>query len=142
MAKITNIKQIIMKHFRVFLILALVVMANSVSAQSTFDKWPAVKEFHDVMSETFHPAEEGNLAPIKARSEEMMTKAAALLTAPKPTEFKTRAIAEASEKLKDKSSALHDLIIAKGSDDAIVKSLTDMHDVFHEIVGLCSETKK
>jgi hypothetical protein len=33
------------------------------SAQSTFDKWPAIKEFHDVMSETFHPAEEGNLAP-------------------------------------------------------------------------------
>jgi hypothetical protein len=38
------------------------------SAQSTFDKWPAIKEFHDVMSETFHPAEEGNLAPIKLRS--------------------------------------------------------------------------
>jgi hypothetical protein len=33
-------------------------MTNAASAQSTFDKWPAIKEFHDVMSETFHPAEE------------------------------------------------------------------------------------
>lgn len=131
-----------MKKLKVLLILALVVVANSVSAQSTFDKWPAIKEFHDVMSETFHPAEEGNLAPIKARSEEMMNKAAALLTAPKPTEFKTKAIIEATEKIKEQSIALHDLIVTKGSDETIVKSLTEMHDVFHEIVGLCSDAKK
>ncbi|MDG2433310.1 hypothetical protein [Flavobacterium sp.] len=131
-----------MKKLKVLLILALVVMANSVSAQSTFDKWPAIKEFHDVISATFHPAEEGNLAPIKARSEEMMTKAAALLTAPKPAEFKTRAIVEASEKLKLQSIGLNALIMGNGSNDSIVKELTEMHDVFHEIVGLCSESKK
>jgi hypothetical protein len=131
-----------MKKLKVLLILALVVMANSVSAQSTFDKWPAIKEFHDVMSATFHPAEEGNLAPIKARSEEMMTKAAALLTAPKPSEFKTKAILEASEKLKSQSIGLNALIMGNGSNESIVKELTEMHDVFHEIVGLCSESKK
>ena len=117
-------------------------MANSVSAQSTFDKWPAIKEFHDVMSATFHPAEDGNLAPIKARSEEMMTKAAALLTATKPVEFRTKAILDASEKLKSQSLGLNALIMANGSDAAIVKELTEMHDIFHEIVGLCSESKK
>ena len=58
-----------MKHLKTFLVLVLIVVANSVSAQSTYDKWPAMKEFHEVMSQTFHPAVEGNLAPIKARSE-------------------------------------------------------------------------
>jgi hypothetical protein len=131
-----------MKHLKTFLVLALIVVANSVSAQSTFDKWPAIKEFHEVMSQTFHPAEEGNLAPIKARSEEMMNKAAMLLKSDIPTEFRTDAILASAERLQIKSKALHKLVKSNGSDAAIVKSITDLHDTFHEIVGLCSDAKK
>jgi hypothetical protein len=131
-----------MKHLKTFLVLALIVVANSVSAQSTFDKWPAIKEFHEVMSQTFHPAEEGNLAPIKARSEEMMNKAAMLLKSDIPTEFRTDAILASAERLQIKSKALHKLVKSNGTDAAIVKSITDLHDTFHEIVGLCSDTKK
>jgi hypothetical protein len=131
-----------MKHLKAFLVLALIVVANSVSAQSTFDKWPAIKEFHEVMSQTFHPAEEGNLAPIKARSEEMMNKAAMLLKSDIPTEFRTDAILASAERLQLKSKALHKLVKSNGTDAAIVKSITDLHDTFHEIVGLCSDAKK
>ena len=131
-----------MKHLKAFLVLALIIVANSVSAQSTFDKWPAIKEFHEVMSQTFHPAEEGNLAPIKARSEEMMNKAAMLLKSDIPTEFRTDAILASAERLQIKSKALHKLVKSNGTDAAIVKSITDLHDTFHEIVGLCSDTKK
>jgi hypothetical protein len=131
-----------MKHLKTFLVLALIVVANSVSAQSTFDKWHAIKEFHEVMSQTFHPAEEGNLAPIKARSEEMMNKAAMLLKSDIPTEFRTDAILASAERLQIKSKALHKLVKSNGSDAAIVKSITDLHDTFHEIVGLCSDAKK
>ncbi|MBG6061501.1 hypothetical protein IWX83_001284 [Flavobacterium sp. CG_9.1] len=131
-----------MKHLKTFLVLALIVVANSVSAQSTFDKWPAIKEFHEVMSQTFHPAEEGNVAPIKARSEEMMNKAAMLLKSDIPTEFRTNAILASAERLQLKSKALHKLVKSNGTDAAIVKSITDLHDTFHEIVGLCSDAKK
>lgn len=131
-----------MKHLKAFLILALIVVANSVSAQSTFEKWPAIKEFHEVMSQTFHPAEEGNLAPIKARSEEMMNKAAMLLKSDIPAEFRTNAILASAERLQLKSKALHKLVTSNGSDAAILKSITDLHDTFHEIVGLCSDAKK
>ena len=125
-----------MKHLKAFLVLALIVVANSVSAQSTFDKWPAIKEFHEVMSQTFHPAEEGNLVPIKARSEEMRNKAAMLLKSDIPAEFKTNAILASAERLQLKSKALHKLVNSNGTDAAIVKSITDLHDTFHEIVGL------
>ena len=131
-----------MKHLKTFLVLALFVVASSVSAQSTFDKWPAIKEFHEVMSQTFHPAEEGNLAPIKARSEEMMNKAAMLLKSDIPTEFRTDAILASAERLQLKSKALHKLVKSNGTDAAIAKSITDLHDTFHEIVGLCSDVKK
>ena len=124
--------------------LAIVVfffVANTSMAQSTFDKWPSIKEFHQVMSQTFHPAEEGNLEPIKTRSEELMNKAANVLKSNIPTEFATASILASAEKLQLKSKALHKMVQAKVSDAEITKSLTELHDVFHEIVGLCSEKK-
>lgn len=114
---------------------------NTLCAQSTFDKWPAIKEFHEVMSQTFHPSEEGNLEPIKTRSEELMNKAAAVLKSNIPAEFQTVAVLAAAEKLQLKSKTLHKMVQAKGSDAEIKKSLSDLHDVFHDIVGLCSEKK-
>jgi hypothetical protein len=117
-------------------------VANTITAQSTFDKWPALKEFHEVMSQTFHPAEEGNLTPIKARSEEMMNKAAMLLKSDIPKEFRTEAILASAERLQLKSKTLHKLVVSNGSNAAILKSITDLHETFHEIVGLCSEPKK
>ncbi|WP_188049782.1 hypothetical protein [Flavobacterium sp. GP15] len=131
-----------MKHFKLFLIFILVLIVNSVSAQSTFDKWPAIKEFHEVMSATFHPAEEGNLAPIKSRSEEMMNQAAQLLKSAIPVEFRTDKILAAAQKLQLKSKGLHRLVQSQATDDEILKSITDLHNTFHEIVGLCSEEKK
>ena len=131
-----------MKLSKAFVILTLLFVANTVTAQSTFDKWPALKEFHEVMSQTFHPAEEGNFAPIKARSEEMMSKAAMLLKTEIPQEFRTNSILASAERLQLKSKALHKLVISNAPDAAILKSITDLHDTFHEIVGLCSEPKK
>jgi hypothetical protein len=131
-----------MKHVKAFLIIALIFVANNISAQSVTEKWPAIKEFHEVMSQTFHPAEEGNLAPIKARSEEMMVKAAAILKSDIPEEFKTPSILASAEKLQLKSKKLHELISSNAADEVIVKRLTDLHETFHQIVGLCSDVKK
>jgi len=131
-----------MKNLKTFAIFAFLFVANSITAQSTFDKWPALNVFHDVMSETFHPAEEGNLSPIKARSEEMMVKAAMLLKSAIPEEFRTNEIVVSAEKLQLKSKSLHKLVTSNGPDTEILKSITDLHDTFHEIVGLCSEPKK
>lgn len=131
-----------MRNLKTFAIFALLFVANTITAQSTFDKWPALKEFHEVMSQTFHPTEESNFTPIKNRSEEMMSKAAMLLKADIPQEFRTNTILASAERLQLKSKALHKLVISNGSDAAILKSITDLHDTFHEIVGLCSEPKK
>ena len=130
-----------MKRFKLVLVIILIFIANTVSAQSTFEKWPAIKTFHGVMSQTFHPAEEGDLNPIKTRSEEMVQKADALSKEAIPAEFKTPAILASIKKLQEGAKGLDKLVKAKGSDEATLKSLTALHDVFHEIVGLCSEEK-
>lgn len=130
-----------MKHVKAFLFFAVLFAANTLTAQSVTEKWPVMKEFHDVMSQTFHPAEEGNLAPIKARSEEMMTKAAAILKSDIPKEFRTEPILAAAEQLQIKSKNLHNMVITNAPDAAIVKLMADLHNSFHRIVGLCSEKK-
>lgn len=117
-----------------------ILAASQVSCQSTFDKWPALKNFHGVMSQTFHPMEEGNLEPIKTRSGEMVMKAKELAKSDIPAEFNTPAIQSAVKRLQKGSKSL-DKLVKKGSDEEIKKSLTALHDVFHEIVGLCRDEK-
>lgn len=123
-------------------IIVFLLNLNSISGQTTFEKWPAIKEFHEVMSQTFHPAEEGNLEPIKGRSEELMNKAVALLKSDIPEEFRTNSILGSAERLQIKSKSLHKLVLSKAPDSEIVQSITELHHIFHEIVGLCSEEKK
>lgn len=130
-----------MKTLRFLPLLFFFFLANITSAQSTFEKWPAIKTFHGVMSQTFHPAEEGNLQPIKTRSAEMVQNANALSKEAIPAEFKTKAILASIKKLQAGSKKLDALVKAKGSDKEITASITALHDVFHEIVGLCSEEK-
>lgn len=122
-------------------IIAFIMSFTGASAQSTFEKWPALGQFHEVLSQTFHPSEEGNLAPIKARSEELYNKAATLLKANIPEEFRTPTILASAEKVQLKSKELNKLVLAKAPDAEISKTLNDVHNSFHEIVGLCSDKK-
>ncbi len=111
---------------------------ENIVPKGKFDDWPELKEFHKVMAQTFHPSEEGNLEPIKTRSAEMVAKADTLAKSKIPTEFDNKNVRAAVKKLADDSKKLHELVIANGKDEAILKSLSDLHDVFHRIIGLCS----
>jgi hypothetical protein len=121
------------------LIVISIISFQFVQAQSIMDKWPELKAFHGVMSQTFHPSEEGNLQPIKERSKEMMEKATQLADSKIPLEYKTDAIVKAVEQLKTDTKKLHKMIGNKASDKEITAALSALHDVFHQIVGLCKK---
>lgn len=112
------------------------------SAQSKFDAWPQLKDFHKVMSQTFHPVEEGNFEPIKTRIGEMVEKANALVSNPIPAEFNSKKVKKACAKLAKDSKKLQAQIAAGATDEEIKTSLSALHDVFHTIVGLCSDEDK
>lgn len=125
------------------LCITTVLALSTAYAQSIFDSWSELKSFHDVMSQTFHPAEQGDLSPIKSRSAEMAEKAQILAKSTAPAAFNTPAILGATKRLQKGSKSLHKLI-GKGvaGDEQITASLTALHDVFHEIVGLCRDEMK
>lgn len=103
-----------------------------------FDDWPELKSFHKVMAQTFHPSEEGNLAPIKSRNAEMVKNAEILSQSKIPAEYDTKGMKNELNKLVKATKKLEKQIQAKASDEKITKSLTEVHDVFHQIIGLCS----
>lgn len=104
-----------------------------------FDEWPAMKAFHSVMSETFHPAEEGKLEPIRTRSAEMVQKAMALKSAPRPADFNTASISTSIGLLIAETKHVQKLVKQKADDKTVTAALTKAHDVFHTIVGLCRD---
>jgi len=110
---------------------------ESLVPKGKFDDWQELKTFHGVMSETFHPSEKGDLAPIKARSGEMLEKANALSKSKIPAEFNKKDVIAAIKKLAADSKKLDKLIQKKASDDSITKSLLALHDTFHVIVEKC-----
>ena len=126
-----------MKLLKSLGVMVLFFTMHTLSAQSLSEKWPAIKEFHGVMSTTFHPAEEGNLEPIKTRSLEMVEKANALDVTTMPKEFSNDKIKDAVARLQKGAKELHQLVTEKVKDEVLVEKLTSLHDVFHEIVGLC-----
>ncbi|MBK6948606.1 MAG: hypothetical protein IPH16_11625 [Haliscomenobacter sp.] len=90
--------------------------------------------FHAVMSSTFHPAEEGNLAPLKANAATMAEKAASWAKAELPSGMKGKGVEAILKNLADGSKNLADMVKANASDQALTDAITKLHDVFHGIM--------
>lgn len=109
----------------------------SAIAQSKAE-WKELSAFHTVMSQTFHPAEEGDFKPIHERSGEMVEKAKAWKASAIPADYTdVKGIGTSLDALVDGSSKLDAKIKAGAKDEEILKDLSALHDVFHTIVGLC-----
>ena len=130
-----------MKFIKVSVLLAFMVIgSNSIKAQFKLAEWPELKAFHGVMSETFHPSEEGKLGPIKNRSKEMYQKAVAVSRSTMPSELKAKeGIKAAVADLVKGTKALNNMVKSKASDEVIKTKLASLHDVFHKIIETCNK---
>ncbi|MCE3294315.1 MAG: Superoxide dismutase [Crocinitomicaceae bacterium] len=101
------------------------------------DTWKVLKEFHKVLAETYHPAEEGNLDPIKTRSSELMMNALNMKTSTIPKSIDTPELRKHIEALVKESNALHKLVKKKMKDAVIKAKLFEVHEIFHKIQEEC-----
>lgn len=102
-------------------------------------EWKELDDFHGVMSQTFHPAEEGNLKPIKERAGEMALKAKALKQSAVPASLQTPELKKLIVLLAKESAALSKLVAKNAADADILKSLTALHDRFHQVAEECHD---
>ena len=99
--------------------------------------WKEMNDFHTVMSETFHPAEEGHLDPIKKRSQEMVNKAVAWQKSTAPEGYDKNKVDVSLKKLVQGTKELNTLVKGKSSDKVLTEKLSGLHDIFHEIMEKC-----
>jgi hypothetical protein len=112
--------------------------ANNAWGQ-TKEKWKELDAFHEVMSKTFHPAEEGKLEPIKTRCQEMLDKAIAWKKSTAPEGYDKNAVKENLKDLVKGAKELNKMVKENADDAALKEKLSKLHDVFHQIVEKCEK---
>jgi hypothetical protein len=120
---------------KILIVIALFIANFSFS--QALAEWKEKDEFHKVMAQTFHPVEDGNYNPIRERSNEMYQKAVAWQKSTIPAGYNKKKISKVLKKLVKESKELDKKIKAGTTDAEIKADLTELHDIFHEIVGLC-----
>jgi len=131
-----------MKIIKSFLALALLFAINTVSAQSITDKWKQMHDYHELLSKTFHPAEEGNFNPIKNSSEDLVVLSEALDLKTMPQDLRNSKVDETIAVLKKQTKVVNDLVQRKAPDAEIMRAFENLHDVFHRIVEICQGKKE
>ncbi len=115
-------------------------MAPATAAVADHDKkadWPQLNAFHKVMAQTYHPAEKGDLNPIRKRSGELMEAMKNLIGNPFPDAYRTSDMKVAVANLEDRVTGVYKMVEAKAGDEELMKGLTEAHDAFHKIAGMC-----
>lgn len=115
------------------------IVAGMNSAKAQKPKWQEMETFHTVMAQTFHPAEEGKLEPIKTRSKEMMEKAVAWKSSTAPEGYDQKAVRKPLKELVKGTKQLNSLVSENATDAAIKEKISSLHDVFHKIMEKCEK---
>lgn len=126
-----------MKKLFFSLLIAVFALPGLTFAQDKKTVWPELKSFHEVMAATFHPAEEGNLAPLKQKARELFKAAEQWQESAIPEGFKPEETLANLKQLTIKCSAVKKAVEAKMSDADLTKLIGEAHDVFHKIVREC-----
>ena len=122
------------------LLLASVIFAGTSFAQTEKTAvWPELASFHTIMAATFHPAEEGNFAPLKEKVAELYRAAKIWYASPIPANFKEEQTRITLLKLNNQCNDIWAQVNAKASDEKLKAMITEAHDTFHQIVGECKK---
>ena len=103
------------------------------------DNWMALKDFHKVMAQTFHPCEEGNFVPVRTRAGELLAKSI-LVSASKPPLSKDKpSVHKALASLEEQCEKIYELVEKNAKDAILLKEMTKAHDLFHKVEELCHD---
>jgi len=103
------------------------------------DNWFALKDFHKVMGQTFHPSEEGNLIPLRTRSGELLAKAILLSSSKPPVSKDKPEVHKSLYNLTEQCEKIYELVAKNAKDEVLIKEITKAHDLFHQVLELCHD---
>lgn len=122
-----------MKKILLCLVMALPFV---VTAQEKSD-WKEMNNFHTLMSTSFHPSEEGNLKPVKAKADSLVIAAKLWKASKVPTGYKPKETSETLTKLIKQLVELNTAVKAGKDDTALKGMIKEAHEIFHFITEKC-----
>jgi hypothetical protein len=128
--------------FGLFALTIAVFAAPTANAQTTPAKkaqWKEMRDFHDVMSVSFHSAEEKNFAPLKEKSGLLVERAKAWKKSAVPDGYKPEVTAEVLKRLVKQCKNVNKMVKKGKSDAELWTGINTAHDIFHEIMEKCRE---
>ncbi|MFM8450926.1 MAG: hypothetical protein ACKOAY_12540 [Haliscomenobacter sp.] len=113
--------------------------AASESAAQDLVEWnKMVDAYHAVMSTSFHPAEEGDLAPLKKQASLLAQRATDWASIPLSPALEAKGAPQQLKKLVEGSQGIARLVAEGADDPTLTKAITDLHDVFHLLAEMGS----
>ena len=109
------------------------------TAQTKAAVWPQMKTFHSYMAATFHPAEEGNLQPLREKADSLYNAAKNWQASAIPSNYKPTETSAALTKLVKQCASVKKYVDAKMSDKDLTHLITEAHEIFHNIAGECKK---
>jgi hypothetical protein len=120
---------------KIWIMSLLVIAGLSLSAQKA--TWKEMHDFHDIMSVTFHPAEENNLQPLKDSVAVLLERAKSWKKSTAPEGYNGTVTQPILEKLVKECKAIKAAVAANKPDAELKTMITKAHDTFHEIMEKC-----
>lgn len=114
------------------------------SSVKTEKSWKEMDEFHTTLSATFHPAESGNLQPVKDSAQVLVSRAETWKTGVVPAGYDAAVAAPLLERLSAQALVLQTGVQQAANDSVLTVEITRLHDIYHEITEKCGpgESKK
>jgi hypothetical protein len=109
------------------------------NAQTKETEWKALEEFHSIMRDTYHPAKENNLVPIREKAGALLRQAELLGDSSIPDKYKTSDSKKALKKLRADCKKVARLVERRQSDEKIKTALEKAHDSFHQLAEECMD---
>ena len=100
-------------------------------------EWQQMEQFHNFMSATFHPAEEGNFEPLMMKIDSMYRAAKNWAASPVPRSFKEKQTKTELSNLVEQISGLQVAVKNNVADAELMKLVSATHDIYHKITGEC-----
>jgi uncharacterized coiled-coil DUF342 family protein len=105
-------------------------------------EWKEMQDFHELMSKSFHPAEENNLKPLKENAAALEAAAVKWQTSAVPKGYNAVVTKPILDKLVKELKALHVAVKQKKPDASLKEMITSAHNTFHEIMEKCRDGEK
>ncbi len=130
------------KLFTFCAIVALTTISAVSFAQAKTPVWEPLKNFHTIMAATFHPAEEGNLAPLRSMKDSLYLSATTWQKSPIPMNYKEKETRAALKDLVKQTKKIKQAVDKNESDKDLTEMITEAHEIFHKIVGECKMSEE